>query len=136
MGYCLHKITAIFRSELNSAFKNKNIQSHHYAILSVIDSNGAEINQMKLCEELGIDKASMVKIIDHLENLEFIERIGSKADRRVKNLILTKKGTLFLQEGRTIRSNIESKLIESLSPAETEQFKKLLLKILDHQQSI
>jgi len=131
-GYCVHKIATIFKSKLNEAFGSQDIQSHHFAILSVIASS-SDVNQMKICDEVGIDKASMVKIIDHLESLKLIERVGSKEDRRVKNLHITAKGQKILLAGQNKRAEVESDFLSSLSEQEIQTFKTLMLKILDSQ---
>jgi DNA-binding MarR family transcriptional regulator len=131
-GYCVHKIATIFKAELNAAFGSQDIQSHHFAILSVIASS-SDVNQMKICDEVGIDKASMVKITDHLESLKLIERVGSKEDRRVKNLHITAKGQKMLLTAQSRRSEVEAKFLSALSEQEIQTFKTLMLKILDSQ---
>jgi DNA-binding MarR family transcriptional regulator len=135
LGYCLHKVTTILKTETNMALAKHGIQGPHFAILSVIATSQSEMNHVKLCEETGIDKASMVKIIDHLEKLEFIERVGSRKDRRIKNLVLTKKGFIRLQKCKTVRSVIENQLLSSLNSSDIATFKNLLLRILDQQKS-
>ncbi len=113
-------------------FEDHQLQGQHFAILSVIASS-PDINQMKICEEMGIDKASMVKITDHLEKGKFIERIASKDDRRVKILRITSLGEKFLRMAQGKRLEIEKKFMNPLSEAEALQFKDSILKILDHQ---
>lgn len=135
LAYCFHKMACILKSEAKSAFEKHHLQGHHFAILSVIASTKVEINQMKLCEETGIDKASMVKIIDQLEKVEYIERVGSKQDRRVKNIALTRPGSDFVRGAQKQVKNIEANLLGALTSKEASLFRKLLLKILDHQQS-
>ena len=132
LGYCLHKVTTILKSQVNSMFEDHQLQGQHFAILSVIASS-PDINQMKICEEMGIDKASMVKITDHLEKGKFIERIASKDDRRVKILRITSLGEKFLRMAQGKRLEIEKKFMNPLSEAEALQFKDSILKILDHQ---
>lgn len=134
LGYCLHKVTTILKAKVNEAFLKQGVQGHHFAILSVIASS-AEVNQMKICEEMGIDKASMVKITDHLEKLKYIERVGSIADRRVKNLHITKAGQKFLDLAKSQRKKLEDDFLDCLEPSEREHFKKTLLTILDAKKS-
>lgn len=134
LGYCMHKLSTIFRSELSSAFKKQNIQGAHFAILSIIEGSKNAVNQVNLCDETGIDKASMVKIIDHLEKLKYIERVSSTADRRIKNLSVTKSGIKFLKESILVRNRIEEEFLSALTPQEVKSFKDLVLKLLDHQQ--
>lgn len=134
LGYCLHKVTTIFRARVNAEFLQHEIQGQHFAVLSVI-SLSPEINQMKICEEMGIDKASMVKITDHLEKKKLIERIGSKEDRRVKNLVITPKGSKFLLMAQTKRVEIEKDFLSMLEDSEIKMLKELILKVLDQQKS-
>jgi len=135
LGYCLHKTTTIFRSEVNATFAKHKIQGHHLAILSVIAANNGEANQMQICDETGIDKASMVKIIDHIEKLGYIQRLNSQKDRRVKKLSITKKGLVCLKHAQQLRNEIETRFLSPLKKDEVELFKKLLLRILDYHQS-
>lgn len=135
LGYCLHKLSTIFRDEVTTAFKKQNIQGAHFAILSIIESSKNTVNQVGICDEMGIDKASMVKIIDHLEKLNYIERVGSKEDRRIKNLSLTKEGSKFLKGSIEIRNQIEAEFLSSLSTNEVKMFKDVVLKVLDHQKN-
>ena len=131
-GYCLHKVTTIFKAKVNGIFEEFGIQGHHFAVLSVISST-PEINQIKICDEMGIDKASMVKITDRLEKLKFIERVASTEDRRVKNLLITAKGSKFLQTTQAKRVELEKEFFANFSDSEVKNFRDMLLKILDEQ---
>ncbi len=133
LGYCLNKLATIFKGELCSAFKTKNIQGVHFGILAIIENSKNTVNQVSICDETGIDKASMVKIIDHLESLNYIERVASKEDRRIKNLSLTKSGAKFLKDSIVIRNKIEADFLVALDVKQIKQFKLLILKVLDHQ---
>lgn len=132
-GYCLHKVTTMFKAAVSGAFDQFDMQPHHFSILSIIASSN-EVNQMKISEELGVDKASMVKVTDHLEKLGYIERVGSKEDRRVKNLHITTKGQKILQIAKVQRNDVEKLFLACLSENEANTFKSILLKILDTHQ--
>lgn len=135
LGYCLHKATTIFKSKMNEIFEAHDMQGHHFAILSVIATD-SDVNQIKICDEIGIDKASMVKITDHLEKHRLIERVGSKEDRRVKNLHITSRGQKFLQMAKAKRAEIENSFLSALTEEEVKNFKSLLLKVLDSQKKV
>lgn len=134
LGYCLHKVSTMFKSRVNGVFLEHNMQGHHFATLSVIASS-PDINQIKLCDEMGVDKASMVKIIDHLEKQKLIERVASKEDRRVKNLVATPKGQKFLLTAQSKRAVLETEFLAALSKDEIRNLKEILLKILDSQKT-
>lgn len=85
---------------------------------------------MQICTKTGVDKATMVQTIDHLENLKLVERIISKNDRRVKILNLTKKGSLLLNKAKAIRAEYEKDYLSALSSQEAEQLKKYCSSLL------
>lgn len=138
LGYCLHKASVMMKLEIQEAFAEYNLQGVHFAVLSIIDkSEDPEgITQIKISEVTGIDKASLVKVIDHLESLKFIERIGSKTDRRVKNLIVTKAGMKMVQIAKKKYQDLEVQFLSVLPKKDAESFKEMLLKILKHHQSL
>lgn len=138
LGYCLHKASVMMKLEIQEAFAEYNLQGVHFAVLSIIDkSEDPEgITQIKISEVTGIDKASLVKVIDHLESLKFIERIGSKTDRRVKNLITTKAGMKMVQIAKKKYQDLEVQFLSVLPKKDAESFKEMLLKILKHHQSL
>lgn len=132
LGYALHKAATLLRVQVNQALKDHQMQSHHFGVLSVIARSDV-INQMRICDEMGIDKASMVKITDHLESSGMIDRVGSLEDRRIKNLVITEKGKKFLKAAEAPRRKVETEFLKALRPDEIENFKSLLGRILDSQ---
>lgn len=134
-GYCFHKLTSILKSHVNKSLADLDIQVHHLAILSIIASS-SDVNQMQLSEETGIDKASMVKVVDHLEKAKLIERVGSKIDRRVKKLLMTQKGIEILKKANAARHQVELSFLSPLNSSQSEVFRSLILKLLDHHKSL
>ncbi len=131
LGYCLFKCTSIFKSQLEKELQSLNINTHHMALLSVLSQEKSS-NQNQIGDELGVDKASMVKLIDHLENLKLVERVSCTTDRRVKFLRITPFGTTYLKKISAIRSQVEKNFLSSLSEQENFQLRSSLLKLLEN----
>lgn len=138
LGYCLHKASVMMKLEIQEAFTEYNLQGIHFAVLSIIDKfeDPEGITQIKISDDTGIDKATLVKIIDHLESLKLIERVGSTTDRRVKNLITTKAGVKMVQVAKKKYEELEVQFLSILSDKDAKSFKEMLLKILKHHQSL
>lgn len=128
-GYCLFKAAQRMRAMFNEGLGQHGIVATHFGILVLLD-HGDLLNQVNLGNELGIDKASMVKMIDDLEKNKLVVRESSKEDRRVKMVKLTKKGKEFVVEAFKIREQCEQQFLKDLSPEEIKAFKSILPKLV------
>ncbi len=128
-GYCLTKSALWLKSLHNEALRKFKIQSHHVGILKVLDFSGP-ISQIKLGDELGVDKASMVKCIDYLEQQGLVARTGDLKDRRIKNVSLTNQGRKLLKSWMRIRPEIEDQFLKNLSSSEQKVFKNLIYRLV------
>lgn len=133
LGYLLHQNTLLFKARGRLKLDPLQIQGYHLMALQVIEETGSPINQNQLCQSTGVDKATMVKTIDHLEKLGYVERVDSKNDRRVKNLHLTRKGKSALAQAHRIRGEYEKEFLSPLTSEEAESFRRFLLRLLEHQ---
>jgi DNA-binding MarR family transcriptional regulator len=83
----------------------------------------------RLAEHLGCDASNITGIIDRLEARGLVERRVDEADRRVKNLVLTRQGT-------RLRARLGQRLLEtspitaSTSKAEQRALRDMLLRML------
>lgn len=107
---------------------------HHYGILIVLRESGS-LSQQELGLQIGIDKASMVKIIDDLEALGFVSRKVSGADRRVNLIRMTSKGLRSLDKFSEIRQSVENEFMAPLSVEERKTLKNLMGKLLLQQEA-
>jgi DNA-binding MarR family transcriptional regulator len=114
---------------MNEELKDFNLITGDLALLKIIQA-GELISQIQLGDQLGIDKASMVKLIDSLEKRKMLERIAHPTDRRVKNLQLTKWGKKVLDQCQTAKLRAEKKFFEPLTTSEEKAFRKLVQKLI------
>lgn len=128
-GYCMKKATIRLRSLMDEELKDFNITTGELGLLKVIQ-DGVLISQIKLGDQLGIDKASMVKLIDNLEKRKMLERIAHPTDRRVKNIQLTKNGKKILEQCQPSKLRAEKKFFEPLTAAEEKTFRELVQKLI------
>jgi DNA-binding MarR family transcriptional regulator len=129
LGYCLIKAAIRMRAGLEQSFKDYELAPPHFAILSVLNSQ-KPLNQLSLGEELGIDKATMVKLIDALERLGLVERTTSPEDRRAKLVSITDQGRKTLRKLLALAARNQEAFLSPLTKAETQQFKAMIMKLL------
>ena len=128
-GYCLNKAAVLLRTMMNDELKGFKVITSDLALLKMIEA-GELISQIQLGEQLGIDKASMVKLIDSLEKRKMVERITHPTDRRVKNIQLTQTGHKILEKCHGAKIRAEKKFFSSLTLDEEKVFRKLIQKLI------
>jgi DNA-binding MarR family transcriptional regulator len=127
-GYALYRSGLHFREMLVEALEKDGLVPSQLAILNVL-RDGNSFNQMQLGEELGIDRASMVKFIDGLEDAGLVERIPDAHDRRAKLLRLTAKGRTKYASLRKKEEAVEAQFLTSLSPSDQEALRRIIFKL-------
>jgi DNA-binding MarR family transcriptional regulator len=87
------------------------------------------ITQSALAEQLKINRASMVKVIDALEALGFVERCATEGDRRSYALRLTLEGNQELKKLHQQIDQYEKAISSTLAKGERKQLMELLEKV-------
>jgi len=87
------------------------------------------IAQVELASELGIDKASMVSLIDRLEDAGWIVRTRSSEDRRRQGISLTPAGERMYKSLKREMLEHERKFTEVFNKRELEQLIQLLQRL-------
>ena len=96
-----------------------------YAALATLTSDGA-ISQQTLSRRIGMDPATMVDVIDRLEQSGHLIRRRNPEDRREYALQTTAKGrALFARAERAIKG-AEKETLSALKPDEAQALLRLL----------
>src|SRR5262249_34577973 len=86
--------------------------------------------QQELGSALGIDRSTMVTLIDQLESGGLAKRRPSAADRRAREIAITQKGRRVLQRARRLISQMEDEVLAGLTAEERSQLLALLRRAL------
>lgn len=106
-----------------------NIELTHYGILFLLTHEGS-LSQVKLGQQMGIDRAPMVQLIDHLEHLGLVERTPDSHDRRVNSIQLTDHGRAVWTQATELARIAEAEILAPLSAEERQQLNQLLNQVL------
>lgn len=129
-GYCFYKAAVILRERLAGRIYEYGLVPPHLGMLRLLKELG-EHSQNQLAEQLGIDKATMVKLIDQLEKKKFIERTQDAKDRRIWRIRITSGGEKLLLKASAIRQEVEAEFLSSLTEAEQKVLRKCIPQLLD-----
>jgi len=133
LGYFLAKSHRIFKIEMVSRFREREVELtfDQFVILQILNSNSGIIQQ-DLANYMQKDKSIIVRQIDGLLEKEFVIRHTNNEDKRKKNLILTEKGSVALNQMQQIGSEVTNKLLSGVSETEFEIFRNVLNRIQEN----
>ena len=97
-------------------------------VLWLIGANGG-ISQVTLARELGMDRASMMAIIDRLDGRQLVIRERSNHDGRRQELYLTPKGQKILAQSKVTVADHEKWIAEHFDKDELADLLALLRRI-------
>lgn len=117
---------AVFR-EFERSVGALGITPGRAGMLLLIESNPG-LSQSRLAEAIGLDRSTLVPILDDLEKRDLVERRPG-VDRRTNGLALTAAGRRFLVSLKRQVSEHEDRIAARLSPKEREQLIELLARL-------
>jgi DNA-binding MarR family transcriptional regulator len=96
-----------------------------FALLNVLGVREGAIQQ-ELGEAMGIDRSTMVSLIDELEAAGLAERRPHPKDRRAREISITPKGRRLLAQARQMARQTEDEVLGGLTAKERSQLLELL----------
>jgi len=97
--------------------------------LAILVSEGPA-SQQQLSQRQGIDRTTMVAVVDALEHEGLVERRRDPTDRRAYSLHPTAKGRRALSRANEAAERAEDQFLAPLSPPERTQLKAFLRRLL------
>lgn len=125
LGYLLKHVQLRFAEQGAKALEPLGITGRQLAVLVVLDA-GEPLSQLEAAGRLGVDRTTMVALVDELEQLGLVVRRKSTEDRRKNIVELTERGHDALARGNEIHSGAEKEFLRPLSPVEAELFLRIL----------
>ncbi len=121
LGYNLRRAHQLSWRTYVSFIGESKIRPGLFSLLILARSNPG-IAQIELGTHLGVDKASIVALLDRLERAGLIERRRSTRDRRRQGIFLTDAGSSELETLMQQVRQLERQMASRFSKTELDQF--------------
>jgi len=125
LGYNIRRAQIVLWRDFARTVAEGEIRPGMFSALALTRANPG-IAQVELASELGIDKASMVALMDRLEDAGWILRTRSSEDRRRQSITLTAEGERTYKSLKREMLDHERKFAELFSDREREQLVRML----------
>jgi DNA-binding MarR family transcriptional regulator len=104
------------------------ISARELAVLLFLDGREPE-SQQQAAARLGVDRTTMVGLLDSLEGQNLVARRPDAGDRRRNVVVLTDAGKAKLREATTASDAAERELLGGLDDREAAQLRELLKRV-------
>ena len=129
IGFLLSRSARYLREDVGTALLPLQLSVHEYAILRIVETAAAN-TQQGVAERYGIDRSTMVEVVDKLAARELLTREKNPQDRRSYNLVLTIKGRKTLTRAKRFAEAVHKKFLQPLSEAESSMLYESLTRLI------
>lgn len=113
LNQLLHRTAQRADALVESALADLQLTARQFAVLDEVERSPGT-SQIRLGAATGIDRSTLVDIIDRLQRRGQIERQKSSFDRRESSLLLTESGQATLQAARPFVRAVNDALLASI----------------------
>ena len=128
VGFLLSDAARLMRTNYDRRMRELGITRSQWWVLNHLYFNEG-ISQTALSDVLEIERATLGRLIDRLEEKGWIERRSDRRDRRVKRVFLTGEVEMLLQTMRSIAAECRGQALAGFSRDQQEWFIDMLLRI-------
>jgi len=121
LGYLLKHVQLRLATASTQALAPYGVDGRELAVLVVLAAE-YPLSQLEAAGRLGVDRTTMMTLVDVLENKGLVERRRSREDRRRNIVELTTTGRDVLRQAEQARQDLERRFLAPLGAAEAEAF--------------
>jgi DNA-binding MarR family transcriptional regulator len=128
VGFRLRMAQVMVFKDFEEALAGLDITPAIFGVLEILSQNKG-LTQTRLAVAIGLDRSSLVPLLDKLQTRQLVARAQSTEDRRSNNLHLSPQGEQLLEEAARRIALHEQRILSSLSKSEARQLIALLQKV-------
>jgi DNA-binding MarR family transcriptional regulator len=133
VGYLVRRLYSILSARIEASFAGHDLTLMQWGVLMHL-RDGLARTASDIANDFQHDSGALTRVIDKLERRALLQRRRSSRDRRVVELELTPAGHKIIA---TLLPTVVAEMNAALEPldrTEFEQFRSVLVRVLDHLQ--
>jgi DNA-binding MarR family transcriptional regulator len=130
LGYLLKHATLRLMGSTDAALAPFGIDSKDFGALRVL-AHREPTSQLQAAQALGIDRTTMVAVLDGLERKGIVRRRPDPADRRRNVVELTDEGLRTFEEAEAAFEEAESAFLAAVGPGAADQLRRTLRALVE-----
>ncbi len=131
IGYQLRRAQFVVFSDFQKTLAERYVTPGQYGVLTLIGRNPG-LTQSALARAIGIERSTMVAVIDKLQKANFVERRPSPSDRRSYALMLTEDGEKVMAEIEPLVERQDNRISDILGSQDKAKLLELITRLCDN----
>ena len=131
LGYRLRLAQILAYRNFEEKITDHGVAPRYLGLLGLVAANPGQL-QNRLAEAVGLQKSSLVTILDRLEKDGILERRPVPEDRRAKGVWLTDHGEAVVASLSRAASNHEEELTRGIPPEDRARLIDMLGQVIDN----
>lgn len=127
-GFLVHDIARLMRVAFDRRGKELGLTRSQWWVLTGLYAKEG-VTQSELAQFVELEKATLGRLLDRLEEKQWVERRPDPDDRRIKRVYLTDKVQGLMLALRSIAAEIRQDALKGLDRDEQEAFVDILLRV-------
>lgn len=128
LGYLLSDSGRLLRKTFDERVRNLGLTAPQARLLLSL-AKFPDNNQAFYAERIEVEPITLTRMLDRMEEADWVERVADPADRRARLLHLTDKGREAVEPLRSIVAALVEDMALGLSDAESAQLARLLERV-------
>lgn len=113
----LHGTARAWRQAVDRRLKYLGVSQASWTTIAVAAKASTPLSQSELADQLAVEGATMVAMIDRLVSAGLVVREPSSTDRRVKRVVLTDAGRRLYDTVKAEAAQVRKELLATIDPA-------------------
>jgi len=128
VGFVVHDVARLMRTAFDRRGRELGLTRSQWWVLTALYAKEG-VTQSELADFMELEKATLGRLLDRLEEKDWVERRPDPIDRRIKRVYLTDTVQGLMRQLRSIAAEIRSDAVSGLSRDEQEVLFDLLARV-------
>ena len=130
VGITISRTARTWRTKLDERLSPLGLTQARWLVLIHLSRMGGESLQKELAFIVGVEGPTLVRVLDGLERLGLVQRLGVEGDKRARLIRLTSKADSVISDIMRIGIKLRGEALAGISDEDLESFFRVLEVIL------
>ena len=119
-----------WRLAVDRRLKGLGMSQASWVEVAAIARHDTPLSQSELAQELGVENATLVPLINRLVSQQLVQRVLTEQDKRKRLLVATAQGMVLYHQVKTVADDLREEILSVITPEEQAQTRQVLEKLL------
>ena len=130
VGIIINRTSRTWRTKLDERLSHLGLTQARWLVLMHLSRMNGKALQKDLAVSVGVEGPTLVRVLDGLERMGLVERVGVEGDRRARRICLTPKADNVITDILNIGNQLRTEALTGIADADLEVFYRVMEVIL------